>query len=321
MSSILRIIGTTKKYGGDLYEDELEAALRMQHSVASFCPVEAGLGKVLGLPKYILNLERIQSLGLEYDYVLRPMNHTFFISPQPKQVVIAYHYDTAFCHPLVKLHHWWGLKSLLASKNNIHKVIVISKYWQEFYSRLGFTNIELLYCGFDLSQFQVTESEVEAFKENHGLVGKKVVYIGNAQRKKGADLVYQALKDADYFLVTSGNKDLELPVLNLNLKHREYLCLLKAAGLVVTYSQFKEGWNRVAHEAMLMGTPVVGSGSGGMGELLTGGGQGICSNHVDLKSMSDRLYGQRDIGFQGYEYAKQFTIERFNARALEIFRS
>lgn len=321
MSSILRIIGTTKKYGGDLYEDELEAALQPQHEISTFNPVDPNLGKVAGLPKYIYNLKKIQNLGMDFDYVLRPMNHTFFIGPEPKQVVIAYHYDTAYSHPLVKLHHSWGLKSMIASRNNIHKVIVIAKYWQDFYANLGFKNIELLYCSFDLSQFEIPESEVESFKERYQLNGKKVVYIGNAQKKKGADFVYEALKDTDYFLITSGNSDIDLPVLNLKLKHRDYLCLMKAAGLVVTYSQFKEGWNRVAHEAMLLKTPVIGSGSGGMGELLSGGGQGICSNPADLKKSIDLLYGNKDLGIQGYEFARQFTIEKFNAKALEIFKS
>lgn len=321
MSKILRIIGTTKKYGGDLYEDELAAALRSEHSVADFSPVESGLGKVQQMTHYVRNLQKIQKIGLDYDYVFRPMNHTFLIPPTPKQVVIGYHYDTAFCRPLVKIHHNLGLRTMIRAQKNIHKLIVIAQYWRDFYAGLGFKSIELLYCGFNPSEFHIAETEVEAFKDQHGLQGKKVVYIGNAQRKKGADLVYEALKDSDYFLVTSGNKDIDLPVLNLNLKHRDYLCLLKAAGLVVTYSQFKEGWNRVAHEAMLLKTPVIGSGAGGMGELLKGGGQGICTTPYDLKKEVDRRFGNADLGAQGYEYAKEFTMERFKTKALEIFSS
>ena len=44
--------------------------------------------------------------------------------------------------------------------------------------------------------------------------------------------------------------------------------LLQAASVAVTMSKFNEGWCRTAHEAMLCKTPVVGSGMGGMGELL-----------------------------------------------------
>lgn len=319
MNSILRVLGTTKKYGGDLYEDELTEALSREYRVEAFQPVPP-TGKVLGLKKYFLNLLSLSTKN-SYDFVLRPMNHAFFMRSVPKQVVIAYHYDCSHCHPLVRIHHFLSLKSLVANKDQIHKLIVISKYWQDYFADLGFKNIELLYCGFDLSQFHVSDQEVSAFRLKYGLEGKKVVYIGNAQKKKGADLVYEALKGTDYFMVTSGNKDIDLPVLNLNLSHREYLCLLKSAGLVITYSQFKEGWNRVAHEAMLMGTPVIGSGLGGMGELLSGGGQSICADPAGLKSLVDQLFGSQEVGRQGQEYARQFTIERFNQRALEIFKS
>ena len=64
---------------------------------------------------------------------------------------------------------------------------------------------------------------------------------------------------------------INIPVVNLSLNYKEYLCLLKASSVVVTMSKFKEGWCLTAHEAMLCKTPVIGSGKGGMRELLEGG--------------------------------------------------
>ena len=62
----------------------------------------------------------------------------------------------------------------------------------------------------------------------------------------------------------------------MKLSFQEYLILLKASTVVLTMSLFKEGWCRVAHEALLLGTPVIGSGAGGMTEVLAQGGGIIC---------------------------------------------
>ena len=59
-------------------------------------------------------------------------------------------------------------------------------------------------------------------------------------------------------------------------------------------SKFQEGWCRTAHEAMLLKTPVVGSGFGGMSELLEGGGQIICDNFNDLKEKIEYLLGNHE---------------------------
>ena len=52
-------------------------------------------------------------------------------------------------------------------------------------------------------------------------------------------------------------------------------------------SKFLEGWNRTAHEAMLCRTPVIGSGTGGMRELLLGGQQIICEDIKTLPEIVD----------------------------------
>ena len=80
-------------------------------------------------------------------------------------------------------------------------------------------------------------------------------------------------------------------------------------------SQFEEGWCRVAHEAMLCKTPVIGSGKGGMGELLEGGEQIICPDFKSLRNEVEFLLNNQEKrnqqGEYGYDFVKQFTSERF----------
>lgn len=321
MTKVLRVLSTTKKYGGDLFEDDMQKSWEHQgNKIDIFNPVPEGSGRLQKVPLYLNQLMNLKNKN-EYDFVIRAMNHVFFMESHPKQLVIAYHYDTAFCHPLVKAHHYLTLKSLIANKDKVHRLIVISQFWKDYFFHLGFKNIETIYCGFDHKEFQIDDAKLNKFKDQHGFQGKKVIYIGNSQRKKGADIVYEQLKDQGYLLVTSGNKDVDLPCLNLQLSHEDYLCLLKTSSAVITYSQFKEGWNRVAHEAMLMGVPVIGSGLGGMGELLQGGKQKIVQNPRDLAHALKEVLNNPEIGELGREYASTFTMEKFSRDCNELLKT
>ena len=148
--------------------------------------------------------------------------------------------------------------------------------------------------------------------------GKSILYLGNCQRIKGVVEAYDRLKDLDVYLVTSGRREVNIPALNLDLDYRDYLLLLKSSSLVITMSKFKEGWNRTAHEAMLCKTPVIGSGLGGMRELLEGGGQTICESFEDLNERVCYVLEHPELGEKGYEFAKQFTVKRFEEGWLNL---
>ena len=72
-------------------------------------------------------------------------------------------------------------------------------------------------------------------------------------------------------MATSTDKNIKTDYHNLkiiNASFSEYNHLLKNARLAVAMSTFKEGWCRVLHESAIHGTPILGSGLGGMRELL-----------------------------------------------------
>ena len=123
---------------------------------------------------------------------------------------------------------------------------------------------------------------------------------------------YEQLKDWDVYLVTSGRQEVEIPARDLELDYDEYCLLLHVSDVVLTLSKFKEGWNATAHEAMLAGTPVIGSGLGGMAELLEGGQQIICKELGALpESVAYAVAHASSLGTKGRQWAMQFTMGRF----------
>ena len=72
---------------------------------------------------------------------------------------------------------------------------------------------------------------------------------------------------------------------------------------------------------MLCKTPVIGSGLGGMMELLEGGRQLICEDISELSYLVDvAMENREELGEKGYEFAKNFTVERFEKGWEKVLR-
>jgi len=197
---------------------------------------------------------------------------------------------------------------------------VISRFWKEHFELLGYESVEIIYNPFDLKEFTFSDDDIDKFKAKYQLSGKPIIYLGNCQRAKGVVEAYEALKGLDAHLVTSGAKDVDLPATHLNVSYREYLMLLRASSVAVTMSKFNEGWCRTAHEAMLCKTPVVGSGKGGMRELLEGGKQIICQDFSKLRDCVEYAMSDSKLGEAGYAFASQdcYTIEFFKNKWVDL---
>ena len=209
-------------------------------------------------------------------------------------------------------------------RRNVRKcdrVVAVSVFWKEYLHGLGLGDVRVIRNGLAPSQFEFRSEEVGAFCGKYGLSDSPIVYIGNCRRDKGVAEAYGALKDQGFQLVTSGKPEFDLPCRNLDLPYEEYLLLLKASSVAVTMSKFREGWCRTAQEAMMCRTPVIGSGAGGMAELLEGGGQAICSDFSELADLvRDVMKRRKELGEEGYRFASAFTLERFEREWLALIR-
>ena len=201
-------------------------------------------------------------------------------------------------------------------------VVTVSEYWKNHLVKRGYKNVYKIYNSFNLSDFNVSEQEAIDFKKKYNFQDKPIVYFGNCQRAKGVKESFKALRDLDVSLITSGERKVKIPAMNLNLKNRDYLKLLKASSVVIAMSKFEEGWCRIAHEAMLLKTPVIGSGRGGMEELLEGGKQIICKDFNQLREKVEYLLNHPELrermGEDGYNFAKEFTLERFEKEWIDL---
>ena len=313
--------------GGTIYEDDILEGIKNDFDTQLIeiyirkRPIK--LLRILGLGWDILKLKGSK------DVWIRSFKSTIFVPydrTRGKNISLFFHHDpSVFNFTNRKLYNIL-IKLYYKSLKNVDIIVTISDYWKNHFIDLGYNGyVKKIYCGFDTAQFDnLTSNEVDDFKKKYGLKNEKpIIYLGNCQESKGVVEAYKELKDFDAYLVTSGNKEIDIPAINLNLTYKEYLLLLKASSVAVTMSKFKEGWGITTHEAMLCKTPVVGSGLGGMGELLEGGKQIICGNFNKLKEKVKYAMEHQELGESGYQFAsqKQFTIEHFNDEWTKLIRS
>lgn len=229
------------------------------------------------------------------------------------EIALVHHLD----HSLARRSPKWAW-FFYRLKNRLRKVdcvVTVSKFWQTHLRELGCKDVRLIYNSFDPGEFNFSAAEIAQFRKAHGLDEQRpVIYIGNARVEKGVAEIYEALRSTPFQLVTSGRRDprLRVPVRNLDLARRDYLLLLKTCDVVVLMSNFAEGWNRSAHEAMLCGTPVIGNGAGGMEELLVEGGQTVERDFSRLRPAIERAIENREEhGRRGLEYVAQYDLAYF----------
>ena len=213
-----------------------------------------------------------------------------FLNLRKKNILIVHHIDLSYDSFSMRIYYKICLTILKVMRNFISEIVVVSSYWEDYMKKMGFSNVTKIYNSFELSEFKFSEVEIDVFKNKHKLnTNKPIVYVGNLRAKKGAENVYNVLKDKKYIFVGSGSSTYHIDGIRcFDLNYRDYLLLLKSSDLVILMSEFEEGWNRTAHEAILLDKKVVGSGRGGMKELLMKTNNTICINIKQLNKIVER---------------------------------
>jgi glycosyltransferase involved in cell wall biosynthesis len=319
---VVRIISTSNRYGGHLYEEMIDDALTRCCSYTIFDPFR-GISRRRFFKAIYLFICVVHNIWLftrntKADVLIMSNLTSFFLPKQTLNIVIIHHLDNSYSPWQSKLHQCISFILLRMQRRKVSLVVVVSEFWKVKLEKYGFDNIEVIHNGFDLSKFEISKSAVAEFKVANKL-NKPYIYIGNQQTKKGFFKVVKNIRSDKYELISSGKPHKYNPnIRNFDLQYRDYLLLIAGASAVVTMSLFKEGWCRTAHEAMLCGVPVIGSGSGGMRELLENGDQIICEEFYNLNDIVDKISCVQASKNRGYSYSSQFTIELFELNWIKL---
>ena len=190
--------------------------------------------------------------------------------PKTKNIAIIHHIDFEQFNKTIKGNFF--LINLLKGLKKLDRVITVSKYWEKYLISKNINNLETVYNSFYLEKYKLEKND-RLYKKFNLSKSKPIIYIGSSSRHKGSKLAFKFIEKDKYQLVSTGSNFYKLPINNYKLSDKEFIELLSITDLVLGLSEFKEGWNRTIHEAMLLKKPIIGFNSGGMGELLEGGNQ------------------------------------------------
>jgi hypothetical protein len=255
-----------------------------------------------------------------YDFVVlnrAALYAGFPLSRSKSNILIMHHYDEN--ENTVPLVRFLTKKIFLSNLKEIDVLVVVADYWKNFFKNyIPEEKIVVIHNAFDIEEIDRLRKELDmaSFKQQYAIPDDKIiVYAGNAMQVKGYKKVLGGLNNDKYCVITSGAKDKisHIEHLHLDLPYEDYIRLLCVCDIAIILSDLEEGWNRVAHEALLCHTPVIGSGKAGFGNLLRGAGQVIFDEDTDsLEEVVENVLRKKSqMTNVGYSFAKQFHRLRF----------
>lgn len=197
-----------------------------------------------------------------------------FIPKHVKIICIIHHYDPKPFRGFRKLYAKAAYYLVKLQQRRIECVVTGAKVWKRFFELQHFKNVFVIHSAFEVNEMLriVTDRDGQRFLRENNLSPNQYIYIGTYHAAKGQARAIEILSELDFPLVaTSTDKNTKAAdnkIKILSASFSEYNHLLKNARIAVAMSTFREGWCRVLHEAAIHGTPILGSGSGGMRELL-----------------------------------------------------
>ncbi len=184
-----------------------------------------------------------------------------------KAIVVFHHYDSREKNSFLYHLNFRLMLILLKSGCGRLKVVVVANYWQRFLLQHGVLTDDVFIMPnlFDTEIYAQAKADVKKNKQ---------VYFGQFSTKQHPyvfEIIDQLAKNGyTCFFTTLHQHEVKVtPSYSVkSLPYSAYLQQIASSLYTVCLSDINEGWNRTAHESLLLGTPIIGNNAGGLGELL-----------------------------------------------------
>lgn len=153
------------------------------------------------------------------------------------------------------------------TKNKNISIITVAPFWVEFFKQKVHNNIPV----FHFPNFFDNEYYSDFITVNK----KKQIHLGQWSFKNHADVfeIAKQLTEQGYYCYFSTNfKDFATKTSNYEVVYfdqfENYLTQMALSEFTLALTEINEGWNRVAHESILVGTPVIAYTKAGLLNLV-----------------------------------------------------
>ena len=168
---------------------------------------------------------------------------------------------------LLTKYYQWLFKLISSANNKRFKVIAVAPYWVDYFKNKKGINQTYLFPNF---------FDVKAYEKYRKKEKERTVFLGQYSTKNDPLItaLAKSLSEKNYHCYFATLDISEVKSYNGSYEivyfptHAFFLESMSKATCTLALSGVKEGWNRIAHESLLVNTPVVGFKRGGLGDLL-----------------------------------------------------
>ena len=243
-------------------------------------------------------------------------------------------------NPLRNLIIRWYLKY-------IDKIFSLTETLKEALEANHIKNVDVIYPGINLSEWNIERFDVDLFKEKHNIVNKKIIFFGGRiGRWKGGSEIIQSMekvisKIPEAVLLVAGEENeyvIEMLKLvkekNISmiftgwLEKEELKIAYHVSNIIVTPSICLDTFNLVNLEAMVCKKPVITTCFGGSSEVVIDNKTGYVINPLNIGVMSEKIIEllkndekAKKFGEEGYNRAKNFSLLKQAKKYLEYFNA
>ena len=260
-------------------------------------------------------------------------------------ILIAKYYNVKVIFSLLNaIDVFWEESSFLSKLmikfilNKCDYILVQSKGIKTFVNKLTETNVEAIYNGIDLKDFEYFSIKNSVPKDDK----KQIVFVGALTKNKGVyDLIdaYRMINDNSIKYVFIGSGDVnELKnlgnkngigdqlIFKGNVSDEEKIKTLMESNIFVLPS-YAEGQPLAILEAMCSGLPIISTNIGSIPEIIKEGVNGFIVDPGDTQALSEKIRylienenESKNISKNNYETArKRYNIERLFLETSKIY--
>ncbi|MBU6427155.1 glycosyltransferase family 4 protein [Patescibacteria group bacterium] len=205
---------------------------------------------------------------------------------------------------------WRNMVIRRVLRQSVDNVVAVSDSLKQAMEQNGITNVERIYNGIGVNEWQVPMLTVQAFKAKHGLAGKRVaMFSGRLEGAKGAWELFKSFEkiaaempEARLLVVAKRDRSAESKlayaaekgfadkvVFTGWLSGSDLHAAYAAADVIVNPSVCLDTFGLVNIEAMALRKPVVATCFGGSPEIVVDGQTGYIVNPLDLDLMAQKV--------------------------------
>jgi glycosyltransferase involved in cell wall biosynthesis len=183
-----------------------------------------------------------------------------------KVLIFLHNYDTReYASLMLKFYYQMLFFALRITSGKKVGLVVVAPFWEDYF-RNKFKNHQVFLFP------NLYETNLYSF--SHNLIKNKKIHLGQYSLKNDPDIIKLAEKLSKegyecYFTSLNQADVIQTPFYSIKCtSFDQYLRDMAESCYTLALTRINEGWNRIAHESLLVGTPVIGYNKGGLGDLL-----------------------------------------------------